>query len=463
GGVYPLPRAGMKPAPTPSDPVGVQQILTDASAIRAAVAAAHASSAVSLAVVADDDDPRRGHPRALGMAFAGRTVGIHPWGTALSESVGLLRDAAVAKDAHDAKSLLHALHRSRIELEGLRYDTEILSYLLAPGNRSHDLAHVAFAELGIEPPAPHPLTLPLPAGGGETKKNFSPSTEGEREGEGAARGDEQRAAAERAGREASIVASLIPILVRKVEDAGLTRVYEEFDRPLVPVLFRMEAIGVLLDVAALNKLGTSMRKDLERADRAITKLAGEEFNIDSPQQLKRILFEKLGLAVVGIKKTAKGKTLSTAAAELEKLRGSHAIIEHLLTHRELQKLLSTYVDALPALVDPTDGRVHTTYHQTVAATGRLSSSQPNLQNIPAAEPWGPKIRSAFVAEPGWKLLAFDYSQFELRVAATLSGDRALQRAFRAGHDIHAATGAEVFGVAPEEVTKDQRRVAKAIN
>jgi len=409
----------------------ITEILTDAPIIRAALADVRAAKRVAFAVVADGDDPRRENPLALGVAFGDRAVGMHPWGIALSEGAPLLRDANIAKDVHGAKAFLHLLHRSQIDLQGLRYDTEILSYLLAPGSRSHDLAHVTFAELGIE------------------LKNGEPETNG--------------AAAERAAAEAVIVQKIAPILSRKVEDAGLTRVYEEFERPLIPVLARMEAAGVRLDIAALERIGKTMRKELEAADRAIFKYAGEEFNVDSPKQLKRILFEVLGLAVHGIKKTAKGGTLSTAAAELEKLRSSHPIIEHLFTHRELSKLLSTYVSALPTLVDSADGRVHTTYHQTVTATGRLSSSDPNLQNIPASEPWGPAIRSAFVAEDGCTLLAFDYSQFELRIAATLSGDRVLQKAFHTKQDIHAATASEVFGVAPEDVTRDQRRVAKAIN
>jgi DNA polymerase-1 len=463
-GVEEARRAGKTPdveEPTPGVEEPAIEVLTDPPLIRHALADARAAKAVSLAVVADEDDPKHGHPRALGVAYAVdeftnahestktdirdigvhsrirsplRALGIHPWGLALSEAAALLRDPSVQKDVHDAKALLHALGRSRVEFAGLRADTELLSYLLAPGSRSHDLEHVMFAELGIE-----------------STVNSQQSI------------DSAHGAAERAAREASIVAQLVPILTAKVRDAGLAHVYEDIERLLVPVLYRMEAHGVQLDTNHLAALGKRMRKELDTADRAIYRHAGEEFNVDSPQQLKRILFEKLGLAVRGIKKTVKGKTLSTAASELEKLRGAHPIIEHLFTHRELSKLLSTYVEALPALVDPTTGRVHTTYHQTVTATGRLSSSDPNLQNIPVTEPWGPAIRRAFVAEEGWRLLSLDYSQFELRVAAALSGDRNLQKAFRLKRDIHAATGAEIFGVAPEEVTRDQRRVAKAIN
>lgn len=396
--------------------------------LRDAAALLKGTKVIALAAVSHNGN----QPLALGLASGDRLVGLM-WDEALRVCASALRDDEIAKDAHDAKTLLHLLHHSGAELAGLRYDTSILSYLLAPGSRSHDLARVAFAMLGAELPARM-----------ETD-------------------DEHSAAAERAGREAVIVQRLVPILVKKIEEAGLARVYEEFERPLVPVLCRMEMAGVRLDIRQLEQLGGRMRRELAAADRAIFKLAGEEFNIDSPQQLKHILFEVLGLTARGIKKTAKGGTLSTAAAELEKLRGAHPIVEHLFAHRELSKLLSTYVEALPALVDPQTGRIHTTYHQTVTATGRLSSSDPNLQNIPVSEPWGPAIRRSFIADEGWRLLAFDYSQFELRIAAALSGDRALQRAFRTKQDIHAATGAEVFGVAPDEVTRDQRRVAKAIN
>ncbi|MBI2482874.1 DNA polymerase I [Candidatus Uhrbacteria bacterium] len=417
-----------------------EEVLADVASMRSALEAATRSSGVALSAVTRADNVRSGHPLALGMAFADRACGLYPWGTALAEVASLIRDAHVPKDTHDAKALLHLLHRSRMSCEGLRWDTALLSYLLAPGSRSHDFAHVVFQELGVEV-------------GSSADAETGPAPEDE----------EHKVAAARATHEAALVARLVPVLTEKVRAADLLRVYEEFERPLVPVLQRMEAMGVRLDTEHLAALAVRLRTELERADRDIFALAGHAFNIDSPPQLKVVLFAELGLAARGIKKTIKGRTLSTAASELEKLRGAHPIIEHVLRHRELRKLLSTYVEALPALVDPQTGRVHTTYHQTVTATGRLSSADPNLQNIPVAEPWGPEIRRACIAEDGWQLLGIDYSQFELRIAAALSGDRALQEAFRSGRDIHAATAVEMFHVEPEAVTKDQRRVAKAIN
>ncbi|MFH1430500.1 MAG: DNA polymerase I [Candidatus Uhrbacteria bacterium] len=325
----------------------------------------------------------------------------------------------VAKTTHDAKTAIHLLAQHDIALAGNCDDTMLMSYLLAPGTRKHDLESIAFADLGIE--LADNLTAHVHA-----------------------------------------IAQLAPLLRSRLVDEQLDRVYADIELPSMPVLARMEAHGILLDTDALASLSTQMHEQLDIADAHIYELAGEDFNIDSPLQLKHILFEVLGITVRGIKKTAKGGKLSTAASELEKLRDAHPIIEHVFAHRELKKLLSTYVDALPKLVGD-DGRLHTTFNQVITATGRLSSSDPNLQNIPASDLWGPAIRSAFVAERGWKLLAIDYSQFELRIAATLSGDHILQQAFRNGDDIHAATAAGVFAVAPEDVTKDQRRVAKAIN
>ncbi|MDO8425360.1 MAG: DNA polymerase I [bacterium] len=402
--------------------------------------------ACAFAMVHDDGSPRAAHPRAIGFAYDGHEAAAEPWGTALAATAGIFRDAGITKTTHDAKAAMHLLGRSHTPLAGAVDDTMLMSYLLAPGTRKHDVASVAFHELGVElggetpedeqaaEQAPVPVTP-------HAAQSFSP----------------QAASAARA------IAQLRPLLAQRLADEQLERVYREIDLPLVPVLYRMEHYGIALDTDALGKLSRRMHEQLDAADARIFAHAGHTFNVDSPQQLKTILFEEIGLEVRGIKKTAKGGKLSTAAAELEKLREAHPIIADILTHRELKKLVSTYVDALPALVDPMTGRVHSTFNQTVAATGRLSSDSPNLQNIPVTEPWGPAIRSAFIAEQGWQLVAFDYSQFELRVAAALSGDAALQRAFTSGHDIHAATGAEVFGVAPEDVTKDQRRVAKAIN
>jgi DNA polymerase-1 len=222
----------------------------------------------------------------------------------------------------------------------------------------------------------------------------------------------------------------------------------------------MEARGIALDVAYLDEMGSSVRERMASLRADVFEHAGEEFNLNSPPQLRKILYEKLGLQPG--RKTPKGE-LSTDASVLEKLRDAHPIVDSLLSWRELDKLNSTYLEALPRLVDPIDGRIHSTFNQTVAATGRLSSSDPNLQNIPVRSDLGRQIRRAFVAAEGKTLLVADYSQIELRVLAHLSGDLGLKQAFEAGEDIHAATAAKVFGLPLEHVDPELRRRAKAVN
>jgi DNA polymerase-1 len=223
----------------------------------------------------------------------------------------------------------------------------------------------------------------------------------------------------------------------------------------------MEARGVRLDVVELEAMAASARERMAALQAEVFRLAGREFNLNSPPQLREVLYGELGLHPG--KRTPKGE-LSTDASVLEKLRDAHPIVEAILSWRELDKLHSTYLDALPRLVDPRDGRIHTTFHQTVAATGRLSSSNPNLQNIPIRSELGREIRRAFVpGEPGWVLMVADYSQIELRVLAHLSGDEGLREAFASGVDVHAATAARVFGLPIEQVDPELRRRAKAVN
>ena len=237
--------------------------------------------------------------------------------------------------------------------------------------------------------------------------------------------------------------------------------FEPIDRPLVPVLKRMEAAGVRIDVAALAGLSERMQAAIERLSAAIHSLAGHEFNINSPQQLGKVLFEELGLPAPP--KTGKTKTFSTAADVLESLAAGYPIVAEVLEYRQLAKLKGTYVDALPALVNPATGRVHTSFNAVGAATGRLSSSSPNLQNIPIRTELGRQIRAAFVPREGWQFVVADYSQIELRLLAHMSHDPLLVEAFRHGEDIHTRTAAEVFGVAPLMVTPELRRNAKAVN
>lgn len=327
---------------------------------------------------------------------------------------------------HDLKKLIHLTDWS----VGDRYfDLMLASYLLHSGSRSHDLASVVneFADLKIAQVPEHCTT------------------------------DKEHASL------AALVSAfpkLSKTMAEELESTGITKVFKEIETPLIPILHEMETNGIKLNVKALSVFSKELKKELDRLTKAIHEQAGEEVNINSPSQLATILFEKLNLPAKGIKKTQKG--FSTAAPELEKLMDAHPIIPLISEYRELAKLQSTYVEALPELVG-SDGRLHTTFNQTVTATGRLSSSNPNLQNIPIKTELGNKIRQAFIADKGRKLLALDYSQIELRLVAHLAKDKFFISAFNEGADIHTRTAAEIAGIKEAEVTKEQRRAAKAVN
>ncbi len=250
-------------------------------------------------------------------------------------------------------------------------------------------------------------------------------------------------------------------LTKLIKENGLDKVYNEIELPIMPIIQKAEEIGILLDTKHLKKLSHEYHDQLTSLEKNIWKQAGVEFNIKSPSQLGDVLFDKMGLTVKGLKKTA-GGARSTRESELLKLYGAHPIIDDLLKYREIQKLLSTYIDPLPTQVDSND-RLHTSLNQMGTTTGRLSSNNPNLQNIPASGDIAKEIRRAFVATPGYKLAAFDYSQIEMRVLAWLSSDKVLIEIFRNGRDIHSAVASKVFGVAESEVTKEMRRRAKVIN
>jgi DNA polymerase-1 len=260
---------------------------------------------------------------------------------------------------------------------------------------------------------------------------------------------------------ADIAGRLATALRREVEEAGLIKLYEEVDLRLVPVLARMEHAGVKIDRAALADMSARLEREIEAKAKEIYQCAGCEFNISSPKQLGDVLFNKLNLPKPV--KYGKGKTISTAVDVLEGLAAEHDVPRLVLEYRQLTKLKSTYVDALPALLNPASGRLHTTFGQTGTATGRLSSANPNLQNIPIRTELGREIRAAFTAEPGHVLLAADYSQIELRLLAHFSKDPLLVEAYRRGDDIHTLTASQVFGVPPLMVTPDHRRQAKVVN
>jgi DNA polymerase-1 len=265
----------------------------------------------------------------------------------------------------------------------------------------------------------------------------------------------------RADERASFVHELNARLKPEVERRGFSKLYEEIDLPLTGVLARMEHCGIRIDTTELARLSLLMESGIARLTSEIHTLARREFNIASPQQLGKVLFEELGLPAPV--RYGKGKTISTAVDVLEGLAADHEIVRKVLEYRQLTKLKSTYVDALPALLNPASGRLHTTFGQTGTATGRLSSANPNLQNIPIRTELGREIRAAFTAEPGHVLLAADYSQIELRLLAHFSKDSLLVEAYRRGDDIHTLTASQVFGVPPLMVTPDHRRQAKVVN
>jgi DNA polymerase-1 len=333
---------------------------------------------------------------------------------------------------HDLKSLIKVLAvQGGIEVKNRLFDVMVASYLLNPGSRAHDIPSLVFKVLGKE----------LTASSGQ-ESLF---------------GIDKRMV----GYEVFLVNSIAEKLKKELEDIDDRGLLDKIEMPLEPVLAAMEVNGVAVDIEVLGELSNRVAKDVKKVTEKIYKLAGTEFNISSPLQLREVLFEKLEIPTDGVKK---GKTgLSTSAEELEKLRGQHPVIEEISTYRELTKLQNTYIDTLPTLINPTTGRIHSTFNQVVAATGRLSSSDPNLQNIPIRTELGREIRDAFVAAPGYDLISADYSQIELRVVASLSEDKKMIEIFEKDEDIHRATAAAIHGVPLDKVTKEMRYSAKEVN
>ena len=329
-----------------------------------------------------------------------------------------LSDPKVSKAVHGWKTLAHVLQPLEVEINGVEHDCTLYSYLLDPTYTSHKLPDVALRHLNLK------LSGSL-------------------------------------AEAADITGRLTATLRAEVETAGLLKVYDEIDLPLVPVLARMEQAGVRIDRQKLSEMSSRLEREIAAKAKEIYDCCGTEFNISSPKQLGDVLFNKLNLPKPV--KYGKGKTISTAVDVLEGLAAEHEAPRLVLEYRQLTKLKSTYVDALPALLNPQTGRLHTTFDQTGTATGRLSSNNPNLQNIPIRTELGREIRAAFTVEPGHVLLAADYSQIELRLLAHFSQDPLLVEAYRRGDDIHTLTASQVFGVPPLMVTADHRRQAKVVN
>jgi DNA polymerase I len=332
---------------------------------------------------------------------------------------------------HDLKPLHTKLLQRGLAVAGENRDSLVASYLLNPALRAQT----------IDDLAAHRFEATLP------DRAVTPES-----------GTEEPAVARRAAAEALAALLATPALLAELDEIGLGGLFREIEMPLLPVLARMEVAGVLIDRDALHAMSEQFAGQLAGLETRIFESVGHEFNIGSPRQLEQVLFDELGLPSTKRTKTAR----STDASVLEELKAQHPVVEMILEHRQLAKLKSTYADALPGLVDA-DGRLHTTYSQAVASTGRLSSTDPNLQNIPIRTALGRRIRSVFVAPPGKLLLAADYSQVELRILAHVSGDAGLKAAFAAGEDIHRSTAARVLGIAPEAVTPEQRSMAKMVN
>jgi DNA polymerase I len=344
----------------------------------------------------------------------GRSVWADDEGEVLKAVQPALADEKRRKIVHDPK--LFQLLAGKVEK--IEHATQLYDYLLRPTTAKHDFADVIFRNFNV------------PLGGG-------------------------------AGERADYLQRLAPVLRKLVEQQGLAEVYEKIDLPLAGVIAEIERTGIRVDPVALGNMSQSMEKEIRRLEKEIWNLAGLEFNVNSPTQLAEILFDKLNLQPPG--RRSKAKIRSTAADILEEMANQHELPAKVIEYREIAKLKSTYVDSLPKLIHPETGRLHTSFSQTGTATGRLSSSDPNLQNIPIRSELGREIRAAFVAEKGKILLSADYSQIELRIMAHFSRDPVLIEAFRNGEDIHARTAQEVFGVGPMAQTAEHRRAAKAIN
>ncbi len=391
----------------------------------------------------------RGTPRSIAFAWGDGQVAFVPVGpdgatpAEISAALGsVLESIAPSTSAHGARSLLLALSALGLDVPNVGLDTHIASYLLDPGAPGYALDEIARKYTGRE----------LKATGGEERPEEAQVA--------LELGDDNiENRAEQGSLRALAIAEIADAVESELGRLAMGDLYRTIEHPLIPVLARMEKIGVRIDLDYLEEMARELDKKIGTLETECYELAGEQVNLGSPTQLRVLLYDKLGL-----KTTRRTKTgLSTDARALQQLVDQHPFVAKLLEYREYAKLKNTYVDALPPLVDPADGRVHTTYDQTIASTGRLSSTNPNLMNIPIRTDLGRQIRRAFVPEDGYLLLSVDYSQIELRVMAHLTEDPTLIEIFEQGEDIHTATGARVFGIAPDKLTVKHRSAAKMIN
>ncbi len=452
------PRPPAATAPAAGAALGVTtHIVTTPEALAALVAALRASGGFAVSVQTDGLQAMRA--ALVGLAFAPTATEAYyvPLGhhapaapaqlapaAALAALRPVLEDAALPKRAHNAKFGMVVLARHGVGLTGLGFDSMVAGYLLESSQRAQTLRDLAWSKLGL---ADIPTAKTL-LGEGRHARTMAEVPVAQ--------------AADYAGLQVALLNRLEPVLLRDLANAALLDLYRDLELPLVPVLAVMERHGVKIDVPYLQQLSRELHGLIQELEAEIYTLAGGPFNINSPAQLSDVLFGKLGLKPPPGKRTKTGH-ISTNVQVLAELRPQHPIIDLILRVRQLTKLKSTYVDALPLLVHPETGRVHTSFNQTLTATGRISSSDPNLQNIPIRTELGRRVRQAFIAPPGCQLLGADYSQIELRILAHLSGEPALIEAFRRVEDIHAATAERILGVPMEDVTPDQRRIAKTVN
>jgi DNA polymerase I len=443
------------------------RLVDDVAQLEALVAAARERGECAVGVAATSLDPLRadlvgisialepgrawylpfGHRRAGELALDDRPAGRDglnlpvPGSPAVLPLVGLLEDDAIRKTGHDLKYALLVLQRAGVTLRGVDFDTMIASYVLDPGRRDHSLDALALQFL-----------------------NYRTTTYEELCGKGRDQVPIAACAIDRvvhyACEDVDASLRLKGLFAEELRRFEFEPLFRDIEMPLLSVLADMERAGIRIDPAFFGRLAEKLKREQQLIEEEIYSIAGEQFNINSTQQLRTILFDKLGLPTLRRTKTG----ASTDASVLEELASAgHELPRLLLEFRQLDKLIGTYVDALPLLVDPATGRIHTSFNQTVAATGRLSSSDPNLQNIPIRTEAGAEIRRGFVPADGYVFIAADYSQIELRILAHLSGDSAFVDAFRSGQDIHRQTAAVMFGVEPATVTSAMRAAAKTVN
>lgn len=436
-----------------SAPVVETIIVQDEAGLKALVDTLNNASAISWDTETTGTDQMLADLVGISLAVTGEQGYYIPVGHQAGEQLPLqkvidalrpaLTNPSIAKYGHNAGYDLVMMQRNGIDVQPITFDSMIGEWLRRPDSKFLGLKNLARQELGVQ------MTEISELIGSGKKQITMDNVSVER-------------AAPYAAADAAITHRLVEFLRPKLQELDLLTLYETLEMPLIPVIAAIERAGVVLDKQYLSDLSDKLGGMLAELEKGIYESSGYgQFNINSPKQLNEVLFGKLGLSVEGIKKTTHG--YSTDAAVLDSLRGQHPVVDKILEYREVTKLKGTYVDALPELINPQTGRVHTSYNQAGSTTGRLSSSNPNLQNIPIRTELGREVRRAFVASPGMKLLSVDYSQVELRILAHISQDKTLLEAFAQGQDIHAATAAAVYGIGLDQVTKEQRIFAKRVN